>query len=88
MTWAELHGVLRGRGLIKADAALQPEAAVGAVRDLVREPQQGSRAAPLDRQVGLADRQRDQVRGEGGGPAGGRLTVAAASLLRARAMVR
>jgi UDP-N-acetylmuramoyl-L-alanyl-D-glutamate--2,6-diaminopimelate ligase len=31
MTWAELHGVLRGRGLIKADAALQPEAAVGAV---------------------------------------------------------
>ena len=31
MTWAELHGVLRGRGLIRADDALQTEAAVGAV---------------------------------------------------------
>ena len=31
MTWAELHGVLRGRGLIRADDALQAEAAVGAV---------------------------------------------------------
>jgi len=31
MTWAELHGALRGRGLIRADAALRAEAAVGAV---------------------------------------------------------
>ncbi len=31
MTWAELHGVLRGRGLIRADAAMQAEAAVGVV---------------------------------------------------------
>jgi UDP-N-acetylmuramoyl-L-alanyl-D-glutamate--2,6-diaminopimelate ligase len=31
MTWAELHGVLRGRGLIKADDALRAEAVVGAV---------------------------------------------------------
>jgi UDP-N-acetylmuramoyl-L-alanyl-D-glutamate--2,6-diaminopimelate ligase len=31
MTWAELHGALRGRGLIKADDALRAEAAVGAV---------------------------------------------------------
>lgn len=31
MTWAELHGVLRGRGLIKADDALQADAVVGAV---------------------------------------------------------
>ena len=31
MTWAELHGVLRGRGLIRADDALRAEAAVGAV---------------------------------------------------------
>jgi UDP-N-acetylmuramoyl-L-alanyl-D-glutamate--2,6-diaminopimelate ligase len=31
MTWAELHGVLRGRGLLRADDALRPEAAVGAV---------------------------------------------------------
>jgi UDP-N-acetylmuramoyl-L-alanyl-D-glutamate--2,6-diaminopimelate ligase len=31
MTWAELHGVLRGRGLIRADDALQAAAAVGAV---------------------------------------------------------
>ncbi len=31
MTWAELHGVLRGRGLIRADDALQAEAAVGVV---------------------------------------------------------
>jgi hypothetical protein len=31
MTWAELHGALRGRGLIRADDALRAEAAVGAV---------------------------------------------------------
>jgi UDP-N-acetylmuramoyl-L-alanyl-D-glutamate--2,6-diaminopimelate ligase len=31
MTWAELHGMLRGRGLIRADDALQAEAAVGLV---------------------------------------------------------
>ena len=31
MTWAELHGALSGRGLIRADDALRAEAAVGAV---------------------------------------------------------
>src|SRR4029077_17811771 len=31
MTWAELHGALRGRGLIQADDALRAEAAVGMV---------------------------------------------------------
>lgn len=31
MTWAELHGVLRGRGVIRADDALRAEAVVGAV---------------------------------------------------------
>ncbi len=31
MTWADLHAALRGRGLIRADDALRPEAAVGAV---------------------------------------------------------
>jgi UDP-N-acetylmuramoyl-L-alanyl-D-glutamate--2,6-diaminopimelate ligase len=31
MTWAELHGALRGRGLIRADDALRAEASVGAV---------------------------------------------------------
>ena len=31
MTWAELHGMLRGRGLIRADDALRAEAAVGMV---------------------------------------------------------
>lgn len=31
MTWAELHGALRGRGLIQADEALRAEAAVGVV---------------------------------------------------------
>jgi UDP-N-acetylmuramoyl-L-alanyl-D-glutamate--2,6-diaminopimelate ligase len=31
MTWAELHGALRGRGLIRADDALRADAAVGAV---------------------------------------------------------
>ena len=31
MTWAELHGALRGGGLIRADDAQQAEAAVGAV---------------------------------------------------------
>ena len=34
MTWAELHGALRGRGLINADDALRAEAAVGAVSGL------------------------------------------------------
>ena len=31
MTWAELHGALRGRGLVRADDALQADAAVGLV---------------------------------------------------------
>jgi UDP-N-acetylmuramoyl-L-alanyl-D-glutamate--2,6-diaminopimelate ligase len=31
MTWAELHGALRGRGLIRADDAMRAEAAVGVV---------------------------------------------------------
>jgi UDP-N-acetylmuramoyl-L-alanyl-D-glutamate--2,6-diaminopimelate ligase len=31
VTWAELHGVLRGRGLIRADEAIRAEAAVGPV---------------------------------------------------------
>jgi UDP-N-acetylmuramoyl-L-alanyl-D-glutamate--2,6-diaminopimelate ligase len=35
MTWAELHGALRGRGLIRADDALRAEAAVGAVTGIV-----------------------------------------------------
>jgi len=34
MTWAELHGTLRGHGLIKADDALRAEAAVGAISGL------------------------------------------------------
>ena len=34
MTWAELHGVLRGRGLIRADDAVRAEAAVGVVSGL------------------------------------------------------
>jgi UDP-N-acetylmuramyl tripeptide synthase len=31
MTWAELHGALHGRGLIRADDALRAEASVGVV---------------------------------------------------------
>jgi UDP-N-acetylmuramoyl-L-alanyl-D-glutamate--2,6-diaminopimelate ligase len=31
VTWAELHGALRGRGLIRADAAVRAETSVGAV---------------------------------------------------------
>ena len=31
MTWAELHGALRGRGLIRADDAMRADAAVGVV---------------------------------------------------------
>ena len=34
MTWAELHGVLRGKGLIRADDALRAEAAVSVVRSI------------------------------------------------------
>ena len=37
MTWAELHGVLRGRGLIKADDALQADAVVGAVAGIAHD---------------------------------------------------
>jgi UDP-N-acetylmuramoyl-L-alanyl-D-glutamate--2,6-diaminopimelate ligase len=37
MTWAELHGVLRGRGLITADDALQPDAVVGAVAGVAHD---------------------------------------------------
>jgi UDP-N-acetylmuramoyl-L-alanyl-D-glutamate--2,6-diaminopimelate ligase len=31
MTWAELHGVMLGKGLVRADEAMRAEAAVGAV---------------------------------------------------------
>ncbi len=34
MTWAELHGVLRGQGLIKADDAVRAEASAGAVSSI------------------------------------------------------
>jgi UDP-N-acetylmuramoyl-L-alanyl-D-glutamate--2,6-diaminopimelate ligase len=34
MTWAELHGALKGRGLIRADDALRAEAAVGVVNGI------------------------------------------------------
>jgi UDP-N-acetylmuramoyl-L-alanyl-D-glutamate--2,6-diaminopimelate ligase len=40
MTWAELHGVLRGRGLIRADAALQAEASVGVVAGIAYDSRQ------------------------------------------------
>jgi UDP-N-acetylmuramoyl-L-alanyl-D-glutamate--2,6-diaminopimelate ligase len=40
MTWAELHGVLRGRGLIQADAAVQAEAGVGVVGGVVYDSRQ------------------------------------------------
>jgi UDP-N-acetylmuramoyl-L-alanyl-D-glutamate--2,6-diaminopimelate ligase len=45
MTWAELHGVLRGRGLIQADAALQAEASVGAVAAIVYDSRRVQRGA-------------------------------------------
>jgi UDP-N-acetylmuramoyl-L-alanyl-D-glutamate--2,6-diaminopimelate ligase len=34
VTWAELHGALRGRGLIRADAGQRAEASVGTVRGI------------------------------------------------------
>src|SRR5688500_1339695 len=37
MTWAELHGVLRGRGLIRADDGLRAEAAVGIVTGVAHD---------------------------------------------------
>jgi UDP-N-acetylmuramoyl-L-alanyl-D-glutamate--2,6-diaminopimelate ligase len=43
MTWAELHGMLRGRGLIRADDALQAEAAVGAVSGIAYDSRAVSR---------------------------------------------
>jgi 3-oxoacyl-[acyl-carrier-protein] synthase-3 len=44
MTWAELHGVLRGRGLIQADAAVQAEAGVGLVTGIAYDSRQVQRA--------------------------------------------
>ena len=56
MTWAELHGVLRGRGLIRADDALRAEAAVGAVAGIAYD----SRAvAPGDVFVALKGQHAD-----------------------------
>ncbi len=43
MTWAELHGVLRGKGLIRADDAMRAEAAVGAVRSIAYDSRQVQR---------------------------------------------
>ena len=43
MTWAELLGVLRGRGLIQADATLQAEAGVGAVVGVAYDSRQVQR---------------------------------------------
>ena len=40
MTWAELHGVLAGRGLIRADAALSAEAAAGVVTGIAYDSRQ------------------------------------------------
>ena len=34
MTWAELHGVLQGKGLVRSDDAMRAEAAVGVVRTI------------------------------------------------------
>ena len=45
MTWAELHGALRGRGMIRADDALRAEAAVGVVTGIAydsREVRRGN----------------------------------------------
>jgi UDP-N-acetylmuramoyl-L-alanyl-D-glutamate--2,6-diaminopimelate ligase len=50
MTWAELHGVLRGRGLIRADDGMRAEAAVGAVRAVAYDSR---RVQPGDVFVGL-----------------------------------
>jgi UDP-N-acetylmuramoyl-L-alanyl-D-glutamate--2,6-diaminopimelate ligase len=44
MTWAELHGVLRGRGLIRADDAVKADASVGVVAGIAYD----SRAVSQD----------------------------------------
>ena len=64
MTWAELHGALRGRGLIRADDALRAEAAVGAVTGVAYD----SRAVTAGRRVRRAEgpaRRRHRVRAPG-----------------------
>jgi UDP-N-acetylmuramoyl-L-alanyl-D-glutamate--2,6-diaminopimelate ligase len=43
VTWAELHGVLRGRGLVRADDALQAEAAAGAVSGVAYDSREVAR---------------------------------------------
>ncbi len=56
MTWAELHGMLTGRGLIRADAALRAEAAVGPVTGIAYDSR---RVAPGEVFVALRGQHAD-----------------------------
>jgi len=60
MTWAELHGTLRGRGLIRADDALRAEAAVGVVTGISYDSRAVGARRSLRRAEGPAPR-RDRV---------------------------
>ena len=58
MTWAELHGVLRGRGLIRADDALRAEAAVGVVTGIAYDSRAVDAGPGVRRAQGAARRRR------------------------------
>ena len=64
MTWAELHGALRGRGLIRADDALRAEAAVGAVTGIAYDSRRVDAGPRVRRAQGPARRRR-RVRAPG-----------------------
>ena len=63
MTWAELHGALRGRGLIRADDALRAEAAVGAVTGIAYDSRTVDARPGVRRAQRAARRRRRRSRG-------------------------
>ena len=64
MTWAELHGVLQGKGLVRSDDAMRAEAAVGVVRTIAYDSRSGGARRRVRRAEGAA-RRRNHVRAPG-----------------------
>ena len=80
MTWAELHGVLRGKGLIRADDAMRAEAAVGVVRSIAYDSRKVERGRRV-RRAQRPSRRRDALRrtGDRARRGGGRFRAAGAA---------
>ena len=62
MTWAELHGALRGRGLIRADDGLRADAAVGAVTGVAYDSRRVDAGPGVRRAQGPARRRHARSR--------------------------